>query len=86
MEKKVPPFFKMCARPCYYSGNRYLRKTQALTPLFTDIHDPSLHERTSKNEDLFESLTELCLYVLYKYIDKSCILYSGPASFDVDTL
>ena len=58
MEKMVPSFLKTNASPCYYSGNRRLRNIQASTPLFTNIHGPHLHEKTSKNEDVFESLTE----------------------------
>ena len=55
---KATSLFKICASPVYYSGNRRLEKIQALTPLFTDVHGPCLHEEKSKNEYLFESLTE----------------------------
>ena len=58
MEKKVPSFHKMCASPCYYSGNRWLRNIQASTPPFTDVHGPHLHEGTSKTWRSIESLTE----------------------------
>ena len=43
-----------------------MRNIQASTPLFTDVHGPRPHEGTFKNDDLFESLTEKCVYVLYK--------------------
>jgi hypothetical protein len=66
MEKKVPSFHKMCASPCYYSGNRWLRNIQASTPPFTDVHGPHLHEGTSKHEDLLKVWLKMCLYVLYK--------------------
>ena len=35
-----------------------MRNLHVSSPLFTDVHGPRLHEGTSKNEDLFESLTE----------------------------
>ena len=43
-----------------------MRNLHASTLLFIDIHGPCLHEGTSKNEDLFQSLTEICLCVLNK--------------------
>ena len=56
--KLHPSFLIMCASPCYYSGNRWLKNIQASTPLFTDVHGPHLNEGSSKNEDIFESLTK----------------------------
>ena len=57
MEKKVPSFLKMYANPCYYSENRQLRNLQPSTPPVTDLNGPRLHERTSKHNNIFESLT-----------------------------
>ena len=48
MENMVPSCLKMCASSSYFSGNRWLRNIKALTPLFSDIHGPWLHEGTSK--------------------------------------
>ena len=60
--EKVPSFLKMCASPCSYSGNRFIEEHISFnsppTSLFSNVHDPLLHEETSKNEDIFESLTE----------------------------
>ena len=65
IEKKVPSFRKMCAIPCFYVGNRWLRNLQASTPLFKDVHGPQIQEGNLKNEDLFESFTEKYVFMYY---------------------
>ena len=48
----------MCKSLLQKIWKKWLRNIQASTPFFTHIHGPRLHEGTSKDVDMFESLTE----------------------------